>query len=172
MNPKALRTALGQAPTGVAIISTVDAGGRPIAMTANSVVPIGSCPASLIWSLGRKSRSRAAFEYSSVFGVSLLEETQLPIASQMASIVENRFAGLDWFQGGETGVPLIEGSTAHFECVRTCTYELGDHVSFIGKIVDWQLGSCEPLLYLAGRYICLDGAAGQTLELLEPERSL
>ncbi len=149
---KALRNAFGRSPTGVAIISTVDAEGRPVAMTANSVVPVGAARMHLIWSLGKHSKSRAAFEDAGRFGVSLLAHDQESIARQMSSAVADRFEGLNWYLGAAAGVPLINGSAARFECSSVECLEIGDHLTFIGEVVACEQAEGDPLLYVDGRY--------------------
>jgi flavin reductase (DIM6/NTAB) family NADH-FMN oxidoreductase RutF len=156
MDMKALRSALGRVPNCVCIVSTLDEDGGPVCMTANSIVPVNSSRPRLLWSLGLQSRSRAAFERSRRFGVSVLAEHQQPIARQMASPVADRFAGVVWHAGACTGVPLIAGSLARFECDRVTVREIGDHVTFLGEVVGAEHAlALHPLLYVDGRYATL-----------------
>lgn len=153
MDTKALRTVLGRSPSGVSIVTTIDAAGHPVGMTANSIVPAGGDSLHLIWSLGKASRSRAAFAAAGRFGVSLLAADQEAVSRRMAAWSADRFAGIAWHAGAATGVPLIDGSLAAFECVTTDAQELGDHVTFIGRVAtfEWRPGA-GPLLYVGGRY--------------------
>jgi len=156
MDIKTLRTALGRIPSCVCIVSTVDADGSPVCMTANSIVPVAASTPRLLWSLGRESRSRAAFERARCFGVTVLAAHQQHVARQMASPVTDRFAGVDWFGGRLTGVPLIAQSIARLECAKVTWREVGDHITFMGEVAGAEYGEgLQPLLYVNGRYAAL-----------------
>ncbi|VTU45976.1 flavin reductase family protein [Variovorax sp. PBL-E5] len=160
MDMKALRNSLGRVPTCVCVVTTVAVDGTPVCMTANSVLPVMSAQPCIIWSLGRSSRSRPAFEAAGRFGVSLLAEHQQAISTQMASPVADRLAGVDWHRGAAIGMPLIVGSMARFECSNIIVREIGDHVAFIGDVVAWDAdANLRPLLYVDGRYAAIERMA-------------
>lgn len=46
---------------------------------------------------------------------------------------------------------------AHFECVKTSSFAVGDHVSFIGRVVAHHRIERGPLLYVEGRYCRIGG---------------
>ena len=97
-------------------------------------------------------------EYRSVnpSGVSLLEAGQVAPARRMSSVATDRFSDVDWFHGAWTHAPLVSGSIARFECRKTDTLEIGDHILFIGEIIAWQATAGSPLCYLGGRYVRLE----------------
>ena len=61
-DPKTYRNALGQFATGVTIVTTRDADGVPVGVTANSFNSVSLDPPLILWSLARSARSMAAFE--------------------------------------------------------------------------------------------------------------
>ncbi len=65
---------------------------------------------------------------------------------------ENRFEGLRWRQGAETGAPVLDGSLAYAECRLIDTARGGDHVILMGEVVGGDAHEAEPLLYFRGRY--------------------
>lgn len=153
-----LRAALGRFPTGVAVIATCAADGRPAGLTVNSIAPVALAPARLLWSLGKRSRLRAAFEAAAGFTVNVLGEDQEDLARQMSSPAEDRFAGVAWRET-RAGLPLLQGCVATFECSTGSVAEIGDHLVFIGDIVAYESAGGAPLLYLSGRYSRLERAA-------------
>lgn len=146
-----MRHAFGRFPTGVSVLATRDTAGDLVGLTANSVIPVCCEPMRLMWSLVRTSRSRAAFETAEYFSVSVLGETQAPLARQMAG-PGDRFAGLAWEEAGHAGLPLFIGCVAWFECRRIEVHEAGDHLSFIGEVTHYHRSSEAPLLYAGGAF--------------------
>lgn len=146
------RNALGRYPTGVAIISARGEDGKLVGLTANSVTPVGSDPVRLAWSLGVESRTRAVFEEASYFSVNVLASNQISVARQFASSMADRYEGIDYVAAGSQSLPKIHGAIAWYVCRRTDTTEVGDHVMFIGDVVESELADGAPLLYFAGRF--------------------
>ena len=70
------RQALGAFATGVTIVTTRDAAGNDIGLTANSFNSVSLNPPLVLWSLSRKARSHAAFVESEYFAVHILAATR------------------------------------------------------------------------------------------------
>lgn len=145
------RDALRRFATGVTIITTSTPEGVPIGLTANSFNSVSLTPPMVLWSLNRHSRSLDAFTAATHFAVNVLCAEQMPLAAQFAAPIEDRFEGVAWSRGGST-VPLFEGCVAWFECRSAFQYEGGDHVIFVGEVVDFGHSDRTPLLYAGGTY--------------------
>lgn len=91
------------------------------------------------------------FEHSSHFGVNILSASQEALSVRFAERGLDRFVGIDW-QPGATGVPLLAGALARFECATRQTIAAGDHTIILGEVLhaDWEEG--DPLLYYASAY--------------------
>lgn len=91
------------------------------------------------------------FEQSTHFGVNILAEAQEALSVRFAERGLDRFVGIDWHTG-ETGVPLLDGALARFECATRQTIPAGDHTIILGEVLhaEWEDG--EPLLYYASAY--------------------
>lgn len=149
------RRALAQFATGVTIVTTRDADGHPVGLTANSFNSVSLDPPLVLWSLARAARSLAAFQAHSHYAVCVLAADQVDVARRFASRQADRFAGLP-FRIGSGGVPVLEGCVAWFECRNRSRYEEGDHVIFVGQVK--RCGSDParaPLLFHRGAF--LDG---------------
>lgn len=147
-----LRQTLGRFVTGVTVVATRDAEGNMLGLTANSFTPLSTESGLLLWSLANKSRSLLAFTRSTDFVVNVLAEDQQEVSRRMCAPVENRFAGLDWKQGDVSGLPIIAGCAAWFECRKVSQYQGGDHQMFIGRVLNFARSDRRPLLYFAGDY--------------------
>jgi flavin reductase (DIM6/NTAB) family NADH-FMN oxidoreductase RutF len=67
------RKALCQYATGITIITTLDAMGKYVGVTANSFNSVSLHPPLVLWSLSKKSSSLPAFAQATHYGVSILE---------------------------------------------------------------------------------------------------
>lgn len=160
MEGRELRNAFGRYPTGVAVVVTRAAQGALVGLTVNSVAPVALAPARLLWSLGSRSRCRPVFEEAQFFTVNVLREDQIDLARQMASRAPDRFAGVAWRPALLSGLPVLDGCVASFECRRGSVTQIGDHVVIVGDIENCRETSGAPLLYLSGRYSRLHREAG------------
>ena len=58
---KDFRRALGQFPTGVTVITTLDESGNPVGVTASSFNSVSIEPALVLWSIDKGANSLSAF---------------------------------------------------------------------------------------------------------------
>lgn len=153
------RHALGAFATGVTIITTVDATGADVGMTANSFNSVSLAPPMVLWSLGRSSTNIAAFLQAKHFAVHVLATDQDQLALRFSKRGIDRFAGLALTRGPD-GVPLLDGASARFECRTAFQYEGGDHVIFVGEVLGFEHWDREPLVFQRGQFaraVCKSG---------------
>ena len=148
---RALRTALGRFGTGVTIITTVDAQGERVGLTANSFNSLSLDPPLVLWSLRRNSPRLDAFAAHPHFAINVLSEAQVDLSRRFASAAEDRFAEGQW-AAGTGGAPVLAGCVAVFECERVAQHDAGDHVLFIGRVLALSEAPLPPLLFQAGHY--------------------
>ncbi len=151
VDTKPLRQALGRFATGVTIITCLDAQGRAVGLTANSFTSLSLDPALVLWSLRRSSPTLAAFSAATHFAVNVLGEAQVEVSRHFASNAVDRFAQGQW-SAGLAGLPVLAGSAAVFECASVSQQDAGDHVLFIGRVLDFVEAPVAPLLFQAGHY--------------------
>jgi DNA-binding MarR family transcriptional regulator len=53
---------------------------------------------------------------------------------------------------GQGDTPIFAGVAASFECVRTQTYDGGDHLILVGRVLRYSRYERQPLLFVKGRY--------------------
>lgn len=147
----ALRRAFGAFTTGVTIVTALAADGRPIGLTVNSFASVSLEPPLLMWCLAGRSANAEVFRAASSYAVNILGADQEALCRRFCSRdVADRFAGVDWV-AGETGVPLLQGCVARFECVADQALQVGDHHVFIGRVTAFASSSGEPLVFSHGK---------------------
>ena len=146
------RRALGTFTTGVTIVTTVDAAGADVGMTANSFNSLSLTPPMVLWSLGHSSTNYATFLGAEHFAVHILAADQDLLATRFSQRGIDRFAGLA-LDRGHGGVPLLDGASARFECRTVHRYEGGDHVIFVGEVLGFEHCEKDPLVFKAGRFV-------------------
>lgn len=145
------RNALGSFATGVTIVTTRDAQGNDIGLTANSFNSVSLSPPMVLWSLAKSSKALEAFMEGDSFAVHILSASQQDLSSRFAKSGTDKFAGLE-LRRGHDGTPLLDGCTACFECKTTFRYEGGDHVIFVGEVQSFANNALPPLVFHSGAY--------------------
>jgi flavin reductase (DIM6/NTAB) family NADH-FMN oxidoreductase RutF len=146
------RAALAMFATGVTIVTARSARGAPVGLTANSFNSVSIDPPLVLWSLSRQAGSMPAFARGSHYAINILAADQRALAERFASKDVQRFEGVS-FRTGASGVPLLDGAAAVFECFNRSRYEEGDHVIFVGEVEACVRGAvAQPLIFHGGRY--------------------
>ena len=158
-DPRDFRQALGAFATGVTIVTACAEDGTPVGITANSFNSVSLDPPMVLWSLARNARSLAVFEQASHWNVHVLANDQEAMSNRFARAGEDKFSGL-MLDACASGAPLIPGCSARFQCRTAFQYEGGDHVIFVGEVVDYDRTPSPPLLYVTGGYALAARKAG------------
>ncbi|MDH2428369.1 flavin reductase family protein [Sphaerisporangium sp. TRM90804] len=154
-DPKMLRRAFGSFATGVTVVTT--GGPVPHAMTANSFTSVSLEPPLVLICVDRGALMHEHLTSNGYFGVSVLASHQEGVAMHFANrwrtLGAAQFDEVDWTPGRTTGVPMLDGTLASFECELWRTYDGGDHTIFIGRIVSLhQQTDRDALLVFKGRF--------------------
>lgn len=147
----ALRRAFGTFVTGVTVITTHDADGKPRGMTANSFTSVSLDPPLLLVCVGKSAHSYGAFNSTDSFAVNLLHEAQTDISNLFASKAANKFdtVGHDHVH---TGAPILTDCLTWFDCTVHKRVDAGDHVVLIGEVQAFGTSTSAPLGFCRGRY--------------------
>jgi len=145
------RSALGRFATGITIVTAQPDDAAPVGLTVNSFNSVSLDPPLVLWSLNRQAHSLPIFSHVGHFGVSILSAHQMDLSQRFASPIEDRFEGVDVFTS-VTGAPLIQNSTAWFDCQCRHYYEGGDHLIFVGEVLAFGVSDLPALLYESGKY--------------------
>jgi flavin reductase (DIM6/NTAB) family NADH-FMN oxidoreductase RutF len=148
------RTMMRGFPTGVAVVTTTDATGRPWGLTCSSVCSVTLEPPTLLVCLRAASPTLAAIRARGAFAVNLLHEDAQSTAELFASGDPDRFRRVRWRADSEAAGPHLVGDIhAVADCRTATTTPVGDHVVVFGEL--FRVASkedCRPLLYGMRRY--------------------
>ena len=147
-----LRRALGRFATGVVVIATCTPEAELVGLTANSFAAVSLDPPLVLWSLNRKASSFSGFSRSAHFTVSILGAEQEALARHFAARRDDKFATVA-FTRGHGGCPLIADSLATFECRAVSKMDGGDHVVFLGRVLNATYREGDPLIFSAGQFL-------------------
>ena len=100
-----------------------------------------------------------AFRASGHFCVHVLGASQEELSGRFATPGADKFAGQDW-QPGHGNVPLLPEFAARFQCRTTHMYEGGDHLIFVGEVLDFEQTDEPPLVFHGGRYALARAKSG------------
>ncbi len=151
-DPKDFRRALSQFPTGVTVITTLDAKGKPVGITASSFNSVSMDPTLVLWSIDKAALSLTCFEKAEYFAVNILGRDQVDTSNNFASRGEDKFANLA-YSAGLGGTPLLSDFAAQFECKTWAVYEGGDHLILVGEVIEYRYNdNIQPLVFARGSY--------------------
>lgn len=150
-DPKEFRAALSTFTTGVTIITTRTENGEPIGITANSFNSVSLDPPMVLWSLDKSAMSLEAFTNNKHWNVHILSTEQEALSGRFASRGEDKFKGLELDQG-INDIPLMRDCTARFNCRTAFIYEGGDHMIFVGEVLNFDKTDLPPLAFQSGQY--------------------
>ena len=151
-DPRDFRNALGQFATGVTVVTTRNSAGEPIGLTANSFSSVSLSPPLVLWSLSLRSPNLPNFLQATHFAINVLARDQIALSQRFSKPMPNKFEGIACTDSA-SGIPLLTGTSAHFECRTEARHYSGDHVIFIGHVLHYSHADREALGYYRGRYI-------------------
>ena len=130
------RQVLGHLPTGVVIVTGLDAEAQPVGVTIGSFVSVSLEPPYVGFFIG-KSRSWPDISKGTLFCVNVLSDAQTELCWRFAKDpvdgAANRFDGLDW-QKSSNGMPILSGILASIDCTVESVSPAGDHRFVLGRV--------------------------------------
>jgi 3-hydroxy-9,10-secoandrosta-1,3,5(10)-triene-9,17-dione monooxygenase reductase component len=147
-----IRKALAQFATGVTVVTTRAADGTPTGLTVNSFNSVSLDPPLVVWSIAHKAQSLDAFRTCERYLIHVLAVGQLDVAAVFATRGADKFGGTRWAPNA-SGLPLLEGCVAWFECGNRRQYDEGDHVILVGRVDEFAIPGGAPLIFHDSRYV-------------------
>lgn len=152
INPLAFRRALGQFAAGVAVITAKGPDGQAIGLTMSSFNSVSLNPPLILFSIDRKAFSLPAMQAAEGYAVNILSRAQEHLSNKFAKSLSDKWAAVEHTLG-HCEAPLLANALAHFECVPYATYDGGDHVIFVGRVLRFSADpSGDPLVFFRGAY--------------------
>ncbi len=157
-----LRRCLGHFATGVTVI-TCEGNGAPHGATVNAFSAVSLDPPLVMVSVDRRTKICTYLD-ESPFTVNLLTEPQDKVALHFAG---KPMAGEpEWQRPDPHLAPQLAGSLATISCAPWRSYDGGDHVLYLGEVVDFAFTGGDPLVFYLGGFRHL-GPVYETVPWLE-----
>ncbi|WP_050183561.1 flavin reductase family protein [Domibacillus robiginosus] len=142
------KEAMGNYPTGVTVVTTLDSNGKPVGLTVNSFASVSLDPLLILWSIDHKAATMPAFMENDTFAVHILAGNQKDICLTFATKGVDRFSTCKWNLSSDHHLPIIDGAFAVLQCRTVQTVEAGDHTILIGEVNTIQIDAeKDPMLY-------------------------
>lgn len=133
------RDVLGHFPTGVTVVTGVDAQGAPHGITIGSFVSVSLDPPLVGFLPGKNSRSWPLIAESGAFCVNILAAGQDDLcwrfAKEPGEGEDSKFSGVSW-STSTLGSPVLPGVIGWIDCTVESVSEAGDHWFVMGRVVD------------------------------------
>ena len=158
-------SAMGAAVTGVNVVTTEGAMGR-LGLTVSSMASVSAAPPMLLVCIDRRSPIVRAIQAHRVFAVNALGARQAAVAETFAGrpqAGEPYDFGVACWEPGGTGVPLLVGAAARFECLVASVHDAGTHTIVVGDVMASDRSAVRALAYSRRTYarpVPLEGARG------------
>ena len=133
------------------MITTRLENGSFLGLTASSFNSVSLDPPLVLWSLATNASSLPVFSGNSHYVINVLAADQAALAESFARRNGDRFDKVD-FTLSRSGLPILNGTSAWFECHNRSRYPEGDHVIFVGEVERCEVTPRLPLVFHAGRF--------------------
>jgi len=153
MNHSRLKKVLDLLTHGVYVVG-VKYGSKVNGMTAAWVNQVSSKPPMISVAIGKTHYTSELISKAKSFSVNILSPNQMELAQKCGFI-----SGRDQDKLKEeeltyqiTGAPIISNCSAYLDCTLSHQFEVGDHVLFVGTVVETNVKSQSVLIFKSGDF--------------------
>lgn len=149
IDPRDLRHAFGKFATGVTVVTCRTPDGVPHGATVNAFTAVSLDPPLAQVTLIRGNKV-SGYLQDSPFAINIMSAGQLDTCLNFAG---KPMKGPVAWRADEQGIPVLEGNIATLECEPWATYDGGDHLIVIGRVVALHSDDTrEPLSFFGGKF--------------------
>jgi len=146
------RQVLGHYPTGVCVITALDAAGQPCGLVVGSFTSVSLDPPLVGFFPDKRSSSWPVIEQAGHFCVNVLASDQTDLCRQIARPGAEKFTGVE-YELSVHGLPILAGATVAIECRLHDVVEAGDHWLVLGRVLGLEARrDADPMLFFRGQY--------------------
>lgn len=148
------RAVLGEYPTGVSLITSLDADGSPIGMVVGSLTAVSQDPPLIGFFPDASSSTFPLIAASGRFAVSVLGRNHEELCRAFVRKADDRFEG-GRFVDSPQGLPRLADAVAWFDATIQSRDTYGDHDFVVGEVADFGVGDADaglPMLFRRGGY--------------------
>lgn len=152
IEPSLYKEVMGAFPSGVTVVTTLDADGEIVGITASAFTALSLDPALVLFCPNYASDTYPVLRDSQRFAIHLLAADQQAEAYAFAGKGKDKARGIEW-QLSERGNPLLATATAIIECELWREYDGGDHAIIVGAVRNLILPEekVTPMVYHRGK---------------------
>ncbi len=146
------RRVLSHYPTGVCVVTAIEADGMPIGFAVGSFTSVSLAPPLVAYFVDRCSVTWPRIEKVGRFCVNILSTGQTEVCRRFARSGGDKFAGQS-YRLSPHGSPLLNDVVAWIDCSLHAVFEAGDHYIVLGQVIELEAeATSKPLLFFQGRY--------------------
>lgn len=134
----AFKSAMGAVPSPISVVTAYD--GEPHGTTVGAFMSLSINPTMVLISLQKTSALLEVMRETERFGLNVLSQGQVAVATQFAKKGIDRWTGIEWEI--VNGVPRIVGNASFVACQVFQVISAGDHIIITG-LVDHAENSIE-----------------------------
>lgn len=139
-------------PTGVGVVTAVDAGG-PFGLTVSSLASVSAEPPVVSLSVSGRSTSATRLLAAHRFSVHVLPASRADVAIAFASADGRRFASDHGWRADESGEPVLESALVRLACALRTLVPVGESRLLAADVQDIRLGpDATPLVHVDRTY--------------------
>lgn len=147
MLSKRFRQAMAGFPSGVTIVTTVEADGTWRGFTATSFCSVSASPPLVAVCLAKSATCHAAFMEAATLIVNILQSEHSEIAIKFATRGVDKFADEEFAVHAHYGIPVLESAAVKLACRVRDRHDGGDHTVLVGEVEDAKVSPSEPIVY-------------------------
>jgi 3-hydroxy-9,10-secoandrosta-1,3,5(10)-triene-9,17-dione monooxygenase reductase component len=156
--PEDLRRTCAAWPTGIAVVTSVNAGGGPVGLAVNSFTSLSLAPPLVLFCAALSSTTWPHIRGTGRFAVNVLAADQKAVAEAFARSGGDKFASLSWRH--RDGLPELDGIAAVLRCSLAAVHPGGDHEIAVGRVEAVDVRGRGPLVFHEGAMLPLVPLAG------------
>ncbi len=145
--------------TTIGLITSDGPYGRNV-MAAEWAYHVSYAPSLIVACIGQNKATAENIKKTKMFGVSIAASDQSIIASvaggssgkNVDKINVLKDMGIEFYEGAKVKVPLVKNAAMNAECKLVKSINLGDHIMFVGEVVEIVASSREPIVYHNSKY--------------------
>ncbi|MGK7872257.1 MAG: flavin reductase family protein [Xenococcaceae cyanobacterium] len=137
LDEPAKKTMLRKIPHGIYICG-VKYGDEVNGFTVSWLMQSSFKPPMVVNCVRQDSGSHEMIKKSGVFAITFLDSGQKDLAAKFfrpKRRVGNKFEDVEFYEGEETGCPIISDSLGYIECKVVGAVEKGDHTVYVGEVI-------------------------------------
>jgi flavin reductase ActVB len=145
------KQAMGNFPSGVTIVTTVDKKGNKYGFTASAFSSLSLSPPLILVCLACNADCYESFNKTNKFAVNIISSEHEGLAFKFSTKGCDKFEGNE-FAEGSSGLPILPSCSVSLECRTDDIHLGGDHIILIGEVEYLSINNKLPTVWHQGSF--------------------